>query len=52
MWVARGPFLPAAAMFVAVVTPVVFSAKATETCNENTKTKFFTNNNLINNYIL
>ena len=30
MWGARGPFLPAAAMVVAVVTPVVFSAKATE----------------------
>ena len=30
MWGARGPFLPAAAMVVAVVTPVVFCAKATE----------------------
>jgi hypothetical protein len=37
---ARGPFLPAAAMVVAVVMPVVFCAKATETCNENTKTCF------------
>jgi hypothetical protein len=27
MWGARGPFLPAAAMVVAVVTPVVFCAK-------------------------
>jgi hypothetical protein len=38
---ARGAFLPAAAMVVAVVTPVVFCAKATETCNENTKTAFY-----------
>jgi hypothetical protein len=30
MWGARGPFPPAAAMVVAVVTPVVFCAKATE----------------------
>jgi hypothetical protein len=30
MWGARGPFLPAAAMFVAIVMPVVFCAKATE----------------------
>ncbi len=30
MWGARGPFLPAAAMVVAVVMPVVFCAKATE----------------------
>jgi hypothetical protein len=34
---ARGPFLPAAAMVVAVVTTVVFCAKATEKRNENTK---------------
>jgi hypothetical protein len=27
-------------MVVAVVTPVVFCAKATEKCNENTKTSF------------
>ncbi len=27
-------------MVVAVVTPVVFCAKATETCNENAKTSF------------
>jgi hypothetical protein len=52
MWGARGPFLPAAAMVVAVVMPVVFCAKATGTCNENTKTSLFSNNNLINNYIL
>jgi hypothetical protein len=37
MWGARGPFLPAAAMVVAVVTPVVFCAKATEKQNKNTK---------------
>jgi hypothetical protein len=37
MWGARGPFLLAATMVVAVVTPVVFCAKATEKCNENTK---------------
>ena len=30
MWGDMGPFLPAAAMAVAVVTPVVFCAKATE----------------------
>ena len=30
MWGARGPFLPVAPMVVAVVTPVVFCAKATE----------------------
>jgi hypothetical protein len=37
MWGARGPFLPAAAMVVAVVTPVVFCAIATEKCKKNTK---------------
>jgi hypothetical protein len=37
MWSARGPFPPAAAMVVAVVTPVVFCAKATEKRNKNTK---------------
>ena len=37
MWGTRGPFLPAAAMVVAVVTPVVFCAKATEKRNKNTK---------------
>jgi hypothetical protein len=40
MWGARGPYPPAAAMVVAVVTPVVLCAKATETCNESTKTSF------------
>ncbi len=43
MWGARGPFLPAAAMFVVVVTPVVFCAKATEICNENTIFLFISN---------
>ncbi len=37
VWGARGPFLPAVAMVVAVVTPVVFCAKATEKRNKNTK---------------
>jgi hypothetical protein len=37
MWGARGLFPPAAAMVVAVVTPVVFCAKATEKRNRNTK---------------
>jgi hypothetical protein len=37
MWGTRGPFPPAAAMFVAVVTPVVFCATATEKRNKNTK---------------
>ncbi len=37
MWGTRGPFLPAAAMVVAVVMPVVFCAKATENRNKNTK---------------
>jgi hypothetical protein len=38
---ARGPFLPAAAMVVAGVTPVVFCTKATEKRNKNTKIHFF-----------
>ncbi len=37
MWGARGPLLPAAAMVVGVVMPVVFCAKATEKRNKNTK---------------
>jgi hypothetical protein len=37
MWGARGPFPLAAAMVVAVVTPVVFCAKATEKRNKNNK---------------
>jgi hypothetical protein len=38
MWGARGPFMPAAAMVVAVVTPVVFCAKATEILKNSIKT--------------
>jgi hypothetical protein len=34
MWGARGPTPPAAAMLVAVVTPVVFCNKATESFNK------------------
>ncbi len=37
MWGAKGPFLPAAAMVVAVVMPVVFCAKATEKRNKTLK---------------
>ncbi len=37
MWGARGAFLPAATMVVAVVTPVMFCAKATEKRYKNTK---------------
>jgi hypothetical protein len=37
MWGARGPSPPPAAMVVAVVTPDVFCAKATEKRNKNTK---------------
>jgi hypothetical protein len=37
MWGARGAFLPAEAMIVAVVTQVVFCPKATEKRNKNTK---------------
>ncbi len=38
MWGARGPFPPAAAMVVAVVTPVVFCAKTTEILKNAIKT--------------
>jgi hypothetical protein len=51
MWGTWGPFPPAAAMVLAVVTPVVFCAKATEKCNEITKTSF-ANNCFFNNYML
>jgi hypothetical protein len=41
MWGARGPFLPAAAMVEVVGCDAsCFCAKATEKCNENTKTSF------------
>jgi hypothetical protein len=39
MWGTRGPFLPAAAMVVAVVTPIVFCAKATEILKNAKNTK-------------
>ena len=39
MWGARGPFLPAAAMVVAVVIPIVFCAKATEILKNAKNTK-------------
>ncbi len=38
MWGTRGPFPSVAAIVVAVVTPVVFCAEATEKYNKNTKT--------------
>ena len=38
MWGARRPFPPGAAMVVAVVTPVVFCAKATEILTNAIKT--------------
>jgi hypothetical protein len=42
MWGTWEPFLPAVAMVVVVVMPVVFCAcKATEKCNEITKTSFY-----------
>ncbi len=39
MWGARGPFLPAVAMVVAVVTHIVFCAKATEILKKSKNTK-------------
>jgi hypothetical protein len=47
MWGARGPFLPVAAMVVAVVMPVVFCAKATEKRNKNTKISWWLPKRLI-----
>ncbi len=47
MWGARGLFLPAAAMVVAVVLPVVFCAKATEKSNKNTKISWWLPKRLI-----
>jgi hypothetical protein len=52
MWGARGPFPPAAAMVVVVVTPVVFCPKATEKRNKNTKISWWLPKKLIYNYIL
>ncbi len=40
MWGARGPFLPGAAMAVAVMMPVVVCAKATEKYTKNTKISY------------
>jgi hypothetical protein len=40
MWGARGPFLLAAAMVVAIVMPVVLCNKATENFNKNTKISY------------
>jgi hypothetical protein len=52
MWGARGPFPPAAAMVVAVVTSVVFCAKATEKRNKNTKISCLVPKKFIHNNIL
>jgi hypothetical protein len=52
MWGAKGPFLPAAAMVVAVVTPVVFCAKATKKGNKNTNISWWLPKKIIYNYIL
>ncbi len=43
MWGARGSFLPTVAMVVAVVTPILFCAKATEILKnvKNSKIGFF-----------
>ncbi len=46
MWGTREPFPPAAAMVVAVVTPVVFCAKATEKRNTNTKISWWLSKSL------
>jgi hypothetical protein len=52
MWGARGAFPTAAALVVAVVTPVVLCAQATEKSNKNTKIscllpKKFSHNNIL-----
>jgi hypothetical protein len=52
MWGARGRFPPAAAMVVAVVTPVVFCAKATEKQNKNTKISFLLPKSLFITFIV
>ena len=49
---ARGPFLPAAAMVVTVVMPVVFCAKATEKRNKNTKISWCVTKKFIYYYML
>ncbi len=52
MWGARGPFPPAAAMVVAVVTPVVFCPKATERQNKNTKIRCLLQKSLFITFIV
>jgi hypothetical protein len=52
MWGSRGPFPPAAAMVVAVVTPVVFCAKATEKRNKNTKISWSVTKKFVYYYML
>ncbi len=52
MWGARGPFPPVAAMVVAVMTPIVFCAKATEKRNKNTKISWWLPKKFIYNYIV
>jgi hypothetical protein len=49
MWGARGPFPPVATMVVAVVTPVVFCAKATEKMQSKHYNYLFVSNNFIYN---
>jgi hypothetical protein len=52
MWGAREAYPPAAAMVVAVVTPVVFCAKAIEKRNKNTKINCLLPKKFIHNNIL
>jgi hypothetical protein len=52
MWGARGTFPQAAAMVVAVVTPVVFCAKATEKRHKKTKISWWLPKKFIYNYIV
>jgi hypothetical protein len=54
MWGGRGPFLPAAAMVVAVVTPVVCCAKATEILknSKNNQISCFYKKNYLKLYIV
>jgi hypothetical protein len=52
MWGNRGSFLPAVAMVVAVVMPVVFCAKATEKRNKNTKISWWLSKKFTYNYVM
>jgi hypothetical protein len=52
MWGARGAFLSAAAIVVAVVTPVVVCAKATEKSNKTLKLVVCYKKKLRQQYIL